>query len=349
MADKAIAKHMLMLADEPFKVSSYKALRKIYMDTHQYDKAWCISNTLAFLKQADPEEQQFYEQYRPRGFVKAQQRMTDEIWKRVYHPDEDRFIDAIFSVIYQPIALRQARTHKDFGLKRKDKRAIENDQLVFSKVLYYACQVLNMQPPEVYLQQDQPGEILLANCHEKGTLIPSLVVRAQLLGGRAEKEIAFVCGRQLCYMRAEHYLKPVLVTNHDLKLAFLAAVKLGYPQLPLSKDLDAPVTQAAQQLFANLPPQWKEQLIFVVRQFIERKGDIDLSKWSAAVDSTAHRVGFVLCGDLEVAARMVSTEPPAVGAPTAKEKVKELILYSISEDYFTVRNHLGVTIRLDGQ
>ena len=69
--DKAVEQHMRMLRNEPFKYDSYKALRRIYMDAHQYDKTWCVCNTLAFLKKADPDELQFYEQYKPRGLVKA--------------------------------------------------------------------------------------------------------------------------------------------------------------------------------------------------------------------------------------------------------------------------------------
>ena len=74
--DKAVEQHMRMLRNEPFKYDSYKALRRIYMDAHQYDKTWCVCNTLAFLKKADPDELQFYEQYKPRGLVKAKNVMS---------------------------------------------------------------------------------------------------------------------------------------------------------------------------------------------------------------------------------------------------------------------------------
>ena len=37
-------------------MDSYKALRKIYFDTRQYDKAWCLCATLSFLKKADAED-----------------------------------------------------------------------------------------------------------------------------------------------------------------------------------------------------------------------------------------------------------------------------------------------------
>ena len=53
---------------------------------------------------------------------------------------------------------------------------------------------------------------------------------------------------------------------------------------------------------------------------------------------------IVLCNDLETAAKMVSTEPVPVGGMSAKDKIRELVLYSISEEYFTIRQHLGLNI-----
>ncbi len=84
--DKAVEQHMRMLRNEPFKYDSYKALRRIYMDAHQYDKTWCVCNTLAFLKKADPDELQFYEQYKPRGLVKAKNVMSPDTWAKLDPP-----------------------------------------------------------------------------------------------------------------------------------------------------------------------------------------------------------------------------------------------------------------------
>ena len=48
-SQKAVLEHMTLVKKDPFRVESYKALRKIYMDTRQYDKAWCMCSALAFL------------------------------------------------------------------------------------------------------------------------------------------------------------------------------------------------------------------------------------------------------------------------------------------------------------
>ena len=44
------------------------------------------------------------------------------------------------------------------------------------------------------------------------------------------------------------------------------------------------------------------------------------------------------------ASAVIAREPVPVGGIPAKEKVKELVLYAISEDYFEVRNQLGLSI-----
>src|SRR5262249_7991202 len=94
----------------------------------------------------------------------------------------------------------------------------------------------------------------------------------------------------------------------------------------------------------RIPPQMLEHLAKVVKMFIDAAPKVDLAAWGHAVDSTSHRAGFVIAGDLEVAARMVSAEAVVVGGPQVKDKIKELVLFSISEDYFAIRQQMGLTI-----
>jgi tetratricopeptide (TPR) repeat protein len=343
-ADKAVQQHMEMLRADPFKYDSYKALRRIYMDTHQYDKTWCVCNALAFLKKAEPDELQFYEQYKPRAFVKAKNRMTEEMWRKVFHPDEDPYVGAILGAIWQGAAMIRAQPHKAFNLRRKDRRPLESDQLQFSKIFLYTGQVLNVSTPDVYLEPEKPGEIAVANTHEKGQLIPSFVVRANLLQGRPEREIAFAAARWLSYMRPDHFLKLALPSNTELKTAFLSAIVMVRRNFPLTAEMQPLVAQYLPEMEKRILPAWLEQLGIVVNRFLQAAPEVNLTKWGHAVDATAQRAGFVICGDLEVAARMVSTEPVVAGGPQVKEKIKELVLYSVSEDYFAVRQHLGITI-----
>jgi tetratricopeptide (TPR) repeat protein len=343
-ASNTVGHHMALLAADPYRYDSYSALRRIYMDSHEYDKSWCVCSTLVFLDKADPEEVQFYEQYKPRGFVRAKQSMTEDIWRKAYHPDEDLSIGAIMAAIREAAAMGHAKPHKDFGLRRKDRRDVETDQLPFSKILHYVSQVMNVRLPDVYLQPEQRGEILLANTIEKRQLSPSLVVRADLLQGRPEREIAFVAARSLSLMRPEHFLKLALPTNTELTTALLSAIVLVQHRFPVPPDMRTPVAQFAPELEKWLPPNLREHLAAWVTWFLQNGGLVDTAKWGNAVELTSHRVGLLICGDLSIAAKMISAESPVAGGLQLKDKLTELVLYSVSEDYFAVRAHLGMTI-----
>ncbi len=342
---QAIGEHMTLIKKDPFRVESYKALRRIYMDTRAYDRAWCMCSALAFLQRADADEMQFYEQYKQKGFVRAKARLTDEMWaKNVFHPEEDGYVGAIFAAVWQAVALLKSGEHKQFGLKRKEKRDLATDQALFSKVFNYVTQVLNIMQPEVYFRPEQPGAMQLANTKEKGLLIPSLVVGAELLQGRSDKELAFPIARYLTLLRPEHYLRLTIQTNTELGVAFMAAIKLVQPNFPVPPNQAATVEQYLGAMRSTVRPEWHEQLVLVVQRFIQTKGAIDLQKWSQAVDLTAHRAGFIIANDLALSARFIQMEPATVGGLSAKDKIKELVLYSISNEYFELREHLGLTI-----
>jgi hypothetical protein len=59
---------------------------------------------------------------------------------------------------------------------------------------------------------------------------------------------------------------------------------------------------------------------------------------------TANRVGFILCNDLETAARRVAVESAGVSTLSAKDRLRDLLAYSVSEQYFGVRKHLGLAL-----
>jgi hypothetical protein len=49
-------------------------------------------------------------------------------------------------------------------------------------------------------------------------------------------------------------------------------------------------------------------------------------------------------GDLEVAKKILSAEQQLPGDLTAAEKMKELLLYFVSEEYSAVRRALGIAV-----
>ncbi len=259
-----------------------KGLRKLYADLGQYDRAWCVASVLSFLRKADAEEQRFFEQYKPKTFARAKARLTEELWQRnLYHPDEDRFdLATCWPRCRASVAAIRAREHKDWGLKRKDRRDPATDQLLFSKVFNYVTQVLAVPQPELYLRPESPGELDMANAREKGQLVPAFVVGSALLQGRPEKDLAYTVGKKLTLMRPDHFVRwpHVVPTVGELKVVFLAALKLVQPNVPIKPELQQSVGQYLDLLRKTVPPQLAEQLAVVVQRFLETKSEADLHK-----------------------------------------------------------------------
>jgi tetratricopeptide (TPR) repeat protein len=343
-SERAVEQHMRMLKQSPFKYDSYKALRRIYSETNQYDKIWCVCSTLAFLKKADAEEMQFYEQHKPRAMPKAKSPMSSEVWSKVFHPDENRYISAIFATVWPAIAAMKSYTHKDHNLKRKERLPLPGD-LLFSKVFDYSAKVLNVLVPEVFLVNDgKTSDIQFANLIEKDQLVPSVVVRPNLMQNKGERELTFLSARRLAYMRPEYFLKLALSSNSELKGAMLAAIVMVQPRFPVPPDGVPIVQQYLPEMQRRIPPQMLEQLAVVVNRFLKDMPEINLAQWGFSVDYATSRAGFIVSGDLEVAARVVSSEPTVVGGPQGNHKAADLMLYSISEEYFAVRQSLGLLI-----
>ena len=69
----------------------------------------------------------------------------------------------------------------------------------------------------------------------------------------------------------------------------------------------------------------------------------DLKKWVAAIDLTADRAGFLLAHDLQTATEVMrATEDGASIA--SKERMKEVVLFSVGEDYFGLREKLQIAL-----
>jgi len=53
---------------------------------------------------------------------------------------------------------------------------------------------------------------------------------------------------------------------------------------------------------------------------------------------------MIVCGDLEISKKLIGAEAQAPGDLSAADKMKEVLLYFVSEDYSLVRRALGVAI-----
>ena len=339
--DMAIEEHQWLLRNDPYRVDSYRALYKLYFDARAYDKAWCLAATLSFLQKADAEQQQFYTQYRPQGPIRPRGRVERNLWfSELLHPDEDRYVSKIMELMAPAVlAVKQA---SDKALKIDKLKPVDpaSSTVTFARTFGFVQQVLNIPTqPRLFLQQQTPGGL----AHLPGSNPPAVISGSTLLSGYSPQDLMFLLGRFLTYYLSEHFVRTLFSSHTELRFLLLAALRLSG-----TGPADPQVDQWAQPLSQHMNAAQMDGLRAVCRKFVDDQGGrADIKRWMQTVELSACRAGFLVCNDLVTAKKMIEVLPPegSVDLPP-KDKLKELVLFSVSENYFKLREALGIQIQV---
>jgi len=202
--------------------------------------------------------------------------------------------------------------------------------------------------------QEQGDGLRVANTvglgSERQRLVPSLLVGAQVIGKEDERELAFEVGKRMAYLRPERFIALALGTLPKLETAFTGAVLASGARIKshdgavFNPDNDE-AKKLAVSLQKQVPGPLLEQVGELSHKLAGRLGNGLVTNWRAATDLTANRVGFIVANDFEVAAKGIATEGASLSTMSVKERLRDLLAYAVSEQYFQVRRHLGLHIR----
>ncbi|MDO9019269.1 MAG: hypothetical protein Q8S73_07535 [Deltaproteobacteria bacterium] len=339
---ESIARWQTIAAQDMGNSEALHAIYDLYYQSHQHDKAWCVAATTAFLlrDRAREDLRAFFEQYRPRKPLAPTGRLTEEHWvKQLFHPNEDPVVGKIFASILGAVRRAKVKPLQQFGFTQKELQDPANTTVALVRSLAQSSQALNLPLPSIFLKPQQQGGL---------GYVPSEPIAsfagAGLLSGLRPEELAFVAAKHMTYYRNEHYIRVLLPTTQELTVMLLAAIKL----VKSDQDVPAESAQAAQTLAPLLAtdPIAVEGLRKVVRYFLEQGGASNIKKWYQSVELTAARAGFLMCGDLEIARKMLALEPGLPGDLAPAEKLKDVVQFSMSETYFSLREGLGINFQV---
>jgi len=338
--EKAVKAQSQILRRNPYRVESYKLLRRLYTEARQPDPAWCLCQALAVLNLAEPDEERFYRRHRGDNAAPAQAVLDEEDWSdRMAHGDADPLVTRIFAAIQPTIIRARTQPLETLGYDPRYRIELQMHPYPVSQTLYYVQGVLGFPAPPVFQNPNDPAGLGFLHAHT-----PAIVLgRAAFESVVPNQSLAFVAGRHMTYFRPGFYVRHLVPTGTGLKAWLFAAIKLCVPQFPVAPDLQGQVAEAMGVMQHDFQGVQKEILASMVSKLLQSGGAIDLKKWVAAIDMTADRAGFLLAHDLATAAEVMRATEDASSVP-AKERVKEVVLYSISEEYLEMRQKLQITV-----
>ncbi len=341
----AIKEQRRILSSDALAVEPYLALYRLHLHKQAYDDAWCVASALAFMGKADAETEQFFQDYRPQGMLPVTGRLATQHWlKALVHENEDLHISKIFELLAPAALQAKLALLKSQGKLTPPPEQFRQDPatstITFAKTFGWAAQVLGVAAPALYVRNDVAAYIQAIPNDPPASIAGQLV-----LSGFQPQELTFLCGKHLSMYRPEHYLQVLFPSRDELTIMLFAGVMLAAPQQPLPPDMEPQIRQAAAQLVHYMQPQAIEGLRQVVKQFLSAGAKANVKLWNQAVEMTACRAGLLLCGDLEIAKKIIASEPQIPGGLTPQEKLKDLMMFSVSVEYCALRKALGVAIQ----
>src|SRR5262249_21367617 len=156
---------------------------------------WAIS-AMMLLDHADAEEEQFHREYSAKhAALAARDSLDQELWQRLYHPSEDRFISAVFNLVGPHLARRYAKEHTEVGLDRSGRVLLPGEgsssggpgrgaappvEWFPARAVRHACKVLGVAAPDLFYRGEDPTQVTVLNLRDGTKLAPTLVVGSDI-------------------------------------------------------------------------------------------------------------------------------------------------------------------------
>lgn len=332
---KAVEIHHELLRRNPARIESYKALIRLYYELQEFDQSFAVCSTLRFLRETSPEEEQFYKSMKAKAPDRLKRAFQEnEVWKKLlFHANVNTPLAEILTILYNYCGADFARNAKEFKIKKSDK---VDPNLFFARTYEYVSQVLGLTGREVYTTGMLPG-LRIVN-----TYPPVILAGEDMFKERHPKELLFMIARQITFSRPEFLFASVLGLG-EFKALVSSFINLYASDFPV----EAPAEEAEKikrRIAKVLPAESRDQLGRLVQSYLQDPNRITVEQFVEGIEHTANRVGFCLAGDLNISSKVCEREVREDFNVPHRTKIKELVLFSISEEYFTFRDKQGLAV-----
>lgn len=348
--DKAIAEHHVILRASKGELSSYKALGELYGKTGQRERQAQVAYVLSLLRQASAEDLALAEELKNRPVVLARRRLNRDLWRLLAHPDEDSRLSALLTLLWPALVKSHARPWAEQPFDRQS-RVEPSAHLLYLKALRYAFEMTESPLPELFPRptaREMAEQAFLISIARDETGHPTICAELGpplLDPSRPEREILYEVGKMAALLRPERAVRSVLGDEQELAHMLEAAFVLAQQETSqTTPPASAQVLELARSLRAALPKTAIEQVCRVSRSLLEgdHKPQALATTWLSASELSTVRAGLLLCSDLETAAQLLATDPPGLTLLSPKQRLLDVLYFSVSEELFSIRQFLGL-------
>jgi tetratricopeptide (TPR) repeat protein len=342
-AESAIMSLEIAAWHAPGREHTYRFLHELLVKAGRIDQAYACAAALVLLDEADLDEQLFFDQYQPESRVSPKHSLDTAGWERLYPMGQDANVGAILDLVaphaieYKLDWLQKKGMLPD--LDPETRQDPEKSTVSLTRTFVWASTVLDVPLPEIYIGDEVPGGIAAVPAE-----MPTALVGKSVLSGRNLKELGFLVGRDITYFRPAHYILILYSSLKDLTALFLASVCVVRPDRSVPEASKSEINALRKFIAKRLSDDEKERLEQAVDRFESDGVRADLVGWARSIEVAATRAGFLLCGDLGVVNQLLANDDRTVGDLTSRDRIHDLLPFSVSENYAELRRDLGIAV-----
>ena len=327
---EALEAYRAAVAIDPTHEGSYRAIRDLCLATGDDDGAWCAAAALCALGQATEADTTAFEANRQAALKLKKDMVPREAFLNLIAGDlADEGIARVLDLVYEPLRkLLPWKQPKDLGLSDLDRVDLA-EKGMFQSMALAASKVLAIPLPRLYRARGRAGIAKVAFDP------PALAIGDDVLTTWRGKDLRFGIARALVSF-APGYALSGISDAPTLRIFFLAALRIAYPDYPVPADAEG-VDELAQELVKRIPPEARNELHAILSEFRRQMKGIDLHGFLAGVDHAATRAGFFMANDIVVAAAQLQDETLFLSDLEFGDRLTDLCAYAVSSKYAELR------------
>lgn len=329
---KAITARFAAVVGSPREPEHYRELRRAYTQVRRTDGIWAACQALVTLGAAEDSEQAFYETRRTETAAHAQVALSPELRARhALDPAADPRVTMVIDYLLPALIERYGRPTVAQGYTEAHRADLSQHSLL-SQTLVYAARVLGVELPPIYQHATAP--VAIFSIHGD---VPTIALGAHAAALTDGRDAAFVAANHLSYFLPGHYARRLVPQESELRRWVEAALELSRGASHFEH-----LSQLEQSMLKTQVDPDERKIIVAQTADLDPK-HIDLDAWFKGVDTTADRLGLLLCNDLERACILLRGGE-GTGDETTEARLDTLRAWSVSEDYLAVRAALGIAV-----
>lgn len=311
-------------------------LARCYRRLGLFDEALCTYRVINALHFNDEEGDGIVSKFADMSIPEIKENLSNELWNHLIPETLDKTLVKILSICNEIIGDMFSNEFSSYGIQERSARIDISENTTFNNTIRNETKALGFGEVPLLYRCDRYSGVTNAYFSQR-----SFLIHPNCLKGRSLKELAFMTAKAMMLIRPEYYLLSLGLKNVELIL--IAIIKTIDPGSMLDCALDRNQQQVSEKLDRMLTQEQRSTLKNLLDDLNSHKG-LNVLLFMESVEDFANRIALLFCDDPTIIEKLLGEEARPISSRTMHSRMKTLMRWALSEDYFTLRRKLNIAL-----